>query len=561
VRSDTIKKGFERAPHRALLRACGVSENELERPFVGVCNSYTDIIPGHVHLRDLAELAKRTIRAAGGVPFEFNTIGVDDGIAMGHGGMRFSLPSRELIADAVETVVQAHCLDGLVCIPNCDKIVPGMLMGALRVNVPTVFVSGGPMAAGRTSAGEVADLVSVFEAVGAFVRGSIDEARLLELERVACPTCGSCAGLFTANTMNCLCEALGLALPGNGTALATAEERLRLVERAAAWVMVLVERDVRPRSIVTREAIDNAFALDLAMGGSTNTVLHLLAVAAEAGVRYPLARVNELADRVPYLCRVAPADPQVHMEDVHRAGGVSAILGELARGPGLLHLDQPTVAAESLRAQLGDRRSIDATVIRPVEHAVAPRGGLAILFGSLAPEGAVIKTGAVDPSITVHTGPAVVYESQETAAAGILGGEVSEGDVVVIRNEGPRGGPGMQEMLAPTSQLVGMGLGSKVALVTDGRFSGGTRGICVGHVAPEAAAGGPLAVVRNGDQVRIDLAQRRIDLLLSRGEVAARLERWSPPPPRASAGWLARYQRLVTSASAGAVLAHDQVIR
>jgi dihydroxy-acid dehydratase len=554
VRSDAVKKGFERAPHRALLRACGVSEDDFERPFIGVCNSYTDIIPGHVHLRGLAGLAKRAIKEAGGVPFEFNTIGVDDGIAMGHDGMRFSLPSRELIADAVETVVQAHCLDGLVCIPNCDKIVPGMLMGALRVNVPTVFVSGGPMAAGRTSDGEVTDLISVFEGVGAFKKGSIDEGRLLELERVACPTCGSCAGLFTANTMNSLCEALGLALPGNGTALALTEERRKLVERAGALVMELVERDLRPRSVVTLEALDNAFALDLAMGGSTNTVLHLLALAAEAGVSYPLARINELADRVPYLCKVAPADPKVHMEDVHRAGGISAILGELARKEGLLHLDQPTVAAQSLRAQIGDQRSSDAAVIRPVEQAVAPRGGLSILFGSLATEGAVIKSGAVDPSITSHTGPALVFESQEAAVAGILGGEVSEGDVVVIRNEGPRGGPGMQEMLAPTSQIVGMGLGSKVALITDGRFSGGTRGICVGHVAPEAAAGGPIAVIKNGDQVRIDLAERRIDLLLPEEEVASRLEKWTPPEPRARTGWLARYQRLVTSASAGAVL-------
>jgi dihydroxy-acid dehydratase len=554
VRSDAIKEGFERAPHRALLRACGVSEEELRRPFIGVCNSYTDMIPGHVHLYALGELAKRAIRAAGGVPFVFNTIGVDDGIAMGHDGMRFSLPSRELIADAVETVVEAHCLDGLLCIPNCDKIVPGMLMGALRVDVPTVFVSGGPMAAGRTRDGEVVDLVSVFEGVGAYSRGRIEEERLLELERVACPSCGSCAGLFTANTMNCLCEALGLALPGNGTALALSEERQRLVAAAGTLAVELVERSLRPRSVVTREAIENALALDLALGGSTNSVLHLLAVASEAGVSYPLARVNELADRVPHLCRVAPADPRVHMEDVHRAGGVSAILGELARGPGLLHLEQPTVAAPTLRAQIGDRRSADPTVIRSLEAPAAPRGGLAVLFGNLAPEGAVIKTGAVEPSVAVHTGPARVYESQAAAVTGILGGEVCEGEVVVIRNQGPRGGPGMPEMLAPTSQLVGAGLGSKVALVTDGRFSGGTRGICIGHVSPEAAQGGPIAVVQTGDTVRIDLERRRLDLLLSDAQLQTRLASWSPPRQQPTRGWLARYRRLVASASAGAVM-------
>jgi len=556
VRSDAVKKGFERAPHRALLRACGVSEDDFGKPFIGVCNSYTDIVPGHVHLRGLAGLAKRAIREAGGVPFEFNTIGVDDGIAMGHGGMRFSLPSRELIADAVETMAQAHCLDGLVCIPNCDKIVPGMLMGALRVNVPAVFVSGGPMAAGRTSDGQVADLISVFEGVGAFKKGSIDEDRLLELERVACPTCGSCAGLFTANTMNCLCEALGLALPGNGTALALTEERRRLVERAGALVMELVERDLRPRAVVTREALDDAFALDLAMGGSTNTVLHLLAVAAEAGVSYPLVRINELADRVPYLCKVAPSDPQVHMEDVHRAGGVSAILGELSLREGLLHLDRPTVSSETLRAQIADRRSIDAAVIRPVEQAVAPRGGLSILFGSLAPEGAVIKTGAVDPSIAVHTGPALVYESQEAAVAGILGGEVSEGDVVVIRNEGPRGGPGMQEMLAPTSYIMGQGLGDKVALITDGRFSGGTRGACIGHVSPEGAAGGPIGLLREGDVIEIDIPGRVLKVRLSEDELAQRRAAWQPPEPRFKTGWLARYTEMATSANTGAVLAN-----
>lgn len=553
MRSDIIKKGFERAPHRSLLKACGLTDEDFAKPFIGVCNSYVDIIPGHVHLQEFGRVVKEAVRKAGGVPFEFNTIGVDDGIAMGHAGMKYSLPSRELIADCLETMVQAHCFDGLICIPNCDKIVPGMLMGALRVNIPTIFVSGGPMAAGKTEDGEVVDLISVFEGVGAYQAGVIDEARLKELEDAGCPTCGSCAGLFTANSMNCLCEALGMALPGNGTILAVAKERLELVRQAAKMIMELIERDIKPRDIVTAEAIDNAFALDMAMGGSTNTVLHTLALAAEAGLDYPISRLNEVAERIPYLCRVAPADPNVHMEDIERAGGMTAVLGELSKRPGALHLQQMTATGRTLGENIRGANTAEAEVIRPVDRPFMETGGLAVIFGNLAPEGAVIKVGAVDPSIMVLEGPAIVYESQEDAVSGILGGEVKAGHVVVIRYEGPKGGPGMQEMLAPTSQIVGVGLGTKVALITDGRFSGGTRGACIGHISPEAAEGGPIAIVKNGDPIRVDIPNRRLDLLVDEKEIAKRRERWSPPGPKITTGWLSRYSKLVTSASTGAV--------
>lgn len=553
MRSDIIKKGFERAPHRSLLKACGLTDEDFAKPFIGVCNSYVDIIPGHVHLQEFGRVVKEAVRMAGGVPFEFNTIGVDDGIAMGHTGMKFSLPSRELIADCLETMVEAHCFDGLICIPNCDKIVPGMLMGALRVNIPTIFVSGGPMAAGKTKDGEVVDLISVFEGVGAYQAGTIDEARLKELEDAGCPTCGSCSGLFTANSMNCLCEALGLALPGNGTILAVAEERLELVRQAAKMILELIERDIKPRDIVTAEAVDNAFALDMAMGGSTNTVLHTLALAAEAGLDYPIGRLNEVAERVPYLCRVAPADPNVHMEDIERAGGMTAVLGELAKRPGTLHLDQLTATGRTLGENIQGAETGEPEVIRPIERPFMETGGLAVMFGNLAPDGAVIKVGAVDPSIMVHEGPAIVYESQEDAVSGILGGEVKAGHIVVIRYEGPKGGPGMQEMLAPTSQIVGVGLGTKVALITDGRFSGGTRGACIGHISPEAAEGGPIAIVQNGDPIKVDIPNRRLDLLLDEKEIARRRERWSPPEPKITSGWLGRYSKLVTSASTGAV--------
>ena len=553
MRSDRIKRGITRAPHRALLKATGVTDADFGKPFIAICNSYIDIIPGHVHLQRVGAVVKKAVREAGGVPFEFNTIGVDDGIAMGHVGMNYSLPSRELIADSVETVVAAHAFDGMVCIPNCDKIVPGMLMAAVRLDIPTVFVSGGPMAAGRTPDGEKVDLVSVFEGVGAYEAGRIDAKRLEMLENHGCPTCGSCSGMFTANSMNCLCEALGLALPFNGSALAETAERETLFRRAAEQVLELVERDLTPRQIVTREAIDDAFALDMAMGGSTNTVLHTLAIAQEAGIDYPIERIRDVAGRVPHLCKVSPSGPW-HMEDIHRAGGVPAVLAELAKDPDTLHLDRPTVTCNTLRQDLEGREILDPEVIRPRTNPHSSVGGLAVLFGSLAPEGAVIKTAGVG-GIRRHRGPARVFESEEDASKAILSRKVVAGEVVVVRYEGPKGGPGMQEMLGPTAQIQGIGLGEEVALVTDGRFSGGSRGLSVGHVSPEAAAGGPIAAVRDGDWITLDLDTGRLDLEVEPDEVERRLAELTPYALDVDSRWLHRYSRLVTSASQGAILA------
>jgi len=552
MRSDRIKKGFERAPHRSLLKATGVTDADMRKPFIAIVNSYVDIIPGHVHLQEFGRVVKEAVRAAGGVPFEFNTIGVDDGIAMGHIGMNFSLPSRELIADSVETMVMAHAFDGMICIPNCDKIVPGMLMGAMRVDIPTIFISGGPMPAGQMPDGRKVDLISVFEGVGAYKAGKIDETELKMLEDFGCPSCGSCSGMFTANSMNCLLEALGLALPYNGSALAETPERIALAEEAARRIMALIDEDLTARRIVTAEAIDDAFALDMAMGGSTNTVLHTLALAYEAGIDYPLERINEVAARVPHICKVSPAS-NWHMEDVHRAGGVPAILKEIAKNGNTLHLDRPTVTGKTLRENIADAAITDYEVIRPAEDPYSAQGGLAVLFGSLAPDGAVIKIGAISDAMRRHCGPARVYESEEAASRGILNGEVQPGEVVVIRYEGPRGGPGMQEMLGPTAQIQGMGLGDSVALVTDGRFSGGSRGVSIGHVSPEAAAGGPLAAVRNGDLIDIDLDARRLDLLVDPDEVARRLAALPDFEPDIPSRWLRRYARLVSSASTGAV--------
>jgi dihydroxy-acid dehydratase len=551
MRSDRIKKGFERSPHRSLLKATGVTDGDMSKPFIAVCNSYIDIIPGHVHLQRFGKVVKEAVRQAGAVPFEFNTIGVDDGIAMGHVGMNYSLPSRELIADSVETVVNAHAFDGMICIPNCDKIVPGMLMGALRVDIPTIFVSGGPMAAGQTPDGRTVDLISVFEGVGAYQAGKIDEAELKTLEDYGCPSCGSCSGMFTANSMNCLLEAIGLALPYNGSALADTEERRALARQAAEILLGLIEADLTPRKIVTDEAIDDAFALDMAMGGSTNTVLHTLAAAYEAGLSYPLERINEVALRVPHICKVSPSS-HWHMEDVHRAGGVPAILKEISRRDGVLHLNRPTASGKTLAENIASAELRDTEVIRTCENAYSPTGGLAILFGSLAPEGAVIKTAGV-AGARQHRGPARVYESEEEATRGILAGEVKAGEVVVIRYEGPRGGPGMQEMLGPTAQLQGMGLGETVALITDGRFSGGSRGMSIGHVSPEAAARGPIAAVRDGDVIRIDLDRRSLDLELSDEEIEGRLASLPAFRTEIDSRWLRRYSRLVSSASTGAV--------
>ncbi|MCJ7661635.1 MAG: dihydroxy-acid dehydratase [Anaerolineales bacterium] len=498
MRSDRIKKGFERAPHRSLLRASGVRDEDMGKPFIAIANSYVDIIPGHVHLNSFGEIVREAVREAGGVPFMFHTIGVDDGIAMGHVGMKYSLPSREIIADSVETMVDAHWFDGLICITNCDKIIPGMLMGALRSNVPTIFVSGGPMAAGHLADGRTVDLSSVFEGVGAYKAGTISDEELTELEQVACPTCGSCAGLFTANSMNCICEALGIALPGNGSILAVDERREVLARAAGKQIMTLVEMDLKPRDIITRETVDNAFALDMAMGGSTNTVLHLLAVAHEAGIDYPLELLNDLSERIPNLCKVSPSS-KYRMEDVDRAGGISAILWELSKKPDTLHLGQKTVTGRTIGENIAGHETLDPACIRPVENAYSQTGGLRILFGNLAPKGAVVKSAGVLPEMMQYRGPARVYNSHDEANAGILGSEVQPGEVVVIRYEGPKGGPGMQEMLAPTANLAGMGLGTSVSLVTDGRFSGATRGASIGHVSPVAAEGGPIALVETGD--------------------------------------------------------------
>jgi dihydroxy-acid dehydratase len=556
MRSDVIKKGYERAGHRSLLRAVGLKESDFSKPFIGVANSYVGIIPGHVHLQEVGRIVREAIYAAGGVPFEFNTIGVDDGIAMGHTGMRFSLPSRELIADAVETMAMAHCFDGLVLIGNCDKIVPGMLMAAMRVNIPAIYVSGGPMAAGKLADGKAIDLATVFEGVGAYSAGKIDEAALLELEKKGCPTCGSCSGMFTANSMNCLAEALGMALPGNGTVLAVDEGRKELYRTAGRQILKLVERDLKPRDIVNRESVDNAFCLDMAMGGSTNTVLHTLAIAHEAGVPYSLDRINQLSDRVPYLCKVSPAGHH-HVEDVNRAGGISAILNRLAEKGDILKLERPTVTGKTLGEVIRDAAVKDPEVIRPLENPYRQTGGLAVLFGNLAPEGGVVKVGGVAPEMLRHEGPAVIFESQDEALAGILNGQVKAGDVVVIRHEGPRGGPGMQEMLSPTAAIIGRGLGNSVSLITDGRFSGATHGGCIGHVSPEAAAGGPIGLLRTGDRIRIDIDKRLLEVDLSEAAFTARRAAWKPPEPRVKTGWLYRYSKMVTSGSRGAVLQAD----
>ncbi len=556
MRSDLIKKGFEKAPHRSLLRATGVikSDEDFNKPFIGICNSYIDLIPGHVHLQELGRLVKEFVREAGGVPFEFNTIGVDDGIAMGHLGMRYSLASRELIADSVETVAEAHRLDGMICIPNCDKIVPGMMMAAVRLNIPTIFVSGGPMKAGRKADGTKIDLISVFEGVGKHKTGEISDDELKELEQNGCPTCGSCSGMFTANSMNCLMEALGFALPGNGTILAINPDRINLFKTAAERIIDLVNKDIKPSDILTESSFKNAFALDMAMGGSTNTVLHALAIANEAGIKFNLSELNKISANTPYICKVSPATNLVHIEDVDRAGGISAILREISKVPGAIDGNQMTVTGKTLAENISGAEIKDKDVIKSIENPYSATGGLAILFGNLAPEGAVIKAGAVDPEMMVHRGPARIYESQEAAVEGILGGEVKPGEVVVIRYEGPKGGPGMPEMLSPTSAIVGMGLGAKVALITDGRFSGGTRGAAIGHVSPEAAERGPIAALKAGDIVAINIPERKLEVELSDAEIEARLRELPEFQPKIKKGYLARYSQMVTSASTGAIL-------
>lgn len=559
MRSDTIKKGTERAPHRSLLRATGAvrSNKDFDKPFIGVANSFVEIIPGHAHLNKVGEIVKEAIREAGGIPFEFNTIGVCDGVAMGHTGMKYSLPSRELIADSVETMVAAHRFDGLVCIPNCDKITPGMLMGVMRTNVPSIFVSGGPMAAGVSKTGKAIDLISVFEGVASHRTGQIGDEDLLDLESNACPTCGSCSGMFTANSMNCLCEALGLALPGNGTVLAVDPRRNDLYREAARRIIAIIEADIKPRDIVTPESVDNALILDMAMGGSTNTVLHTLALASEAEIEYDLDRINALSKRTPNICKVAPSC-HYHIEDVDRAGGVSAILNEIAKIDGLLNTGAITVTGKTLGENIADAAIADEECIRRLDNAYSSEGGLAVLLGNLAPCGAVVKSAGVASGMLRFEGKAVIFESQEEAAEGILGGKVVAGDVVVIRHEGPKGGPGMQEMLAPTSYIMGQNLGDKVALITDGRFSGGTRGACIGHVSPEAAVGGPIGLLEPGDTICIDIPARELSVALSDEELAERKKQWTPPAPRFTEGWLGRYAVMATSANTGGVLRCQQ---
>jgi len=553
MRSDTVKKGFQRAPHRSLLHACGLSDEDINKPFIGIANSFCEIVPGHVHLNKVGRAVKKAVQNAGGTAFEFNTIAVCDGIAMGHTGMKYSLASREIIADSVETMACAHCFDALVCIPNCDKIIPGMLMAAVRLNIPTIFVSGGPMAAGKTKNGKTVDLISVFEGVAQLNAGKIDEEKLKELERTGCPGQGSCSGMFTANSMNCLCEAIGIALPGNGTILAVNPKRENLYKTAGRQIITLIEKDIKPLDIINEKSLDNALALDMAMGGSTNTVLHTLAVASEAGIKYDLERINAISQKCPNICRVSPSSDW-HVEDVDAAGGISAILNEISKVPGLLNSNCLTVTGKNLGENIADAKIKNTECIHPLDKAYSQTGGLAILKGNLAPNGSVVKTAGVAESMLKHSGPAVIFESQEEACDGILAGKVKDGDVVVIRCEGPKGGPGMQEMLSPTSYIVGAGLGESVALITDGRFSGGTKGACIGHISPEAAVGGPIGLLNNGDIIEIDIPNNTINVKLSEQELAERKKNWKPPTPRITKGYLAKYASMATSADTGAVL-------
>lgn len=553
MRSDMIKKGVDRAPHRSLLYAAGVKTKDLDKPFIGICNSYIDIIPGHVHLQEFGKVVKQAIIDAGGIPFEFNTIGVDDGIAMGHIGMRYSLPSRELIADSAETVINAHWFDGVFYIPNCDKITPGMLMAAVRTNVPSIFVTGGPMEPGVSSKGEPLSLTSVFEGVGAYKSGRMSESELLDIEQNACPTCGSCSGMFTANSMNSLMEMVGLTVPGNATIVATSDKRHELIKQAARNLVDMIKNDVKPRDIVTKEAIDDAFALDMAMGGSTNTVLHTLALAHEAEIDYDINDINTVAERVPYLAKIMPAS-NYSMHDIHLSGGISAIINELTKIPGAIHPDRITVTGKTIRENVANDEITNTDVIRTKDNPYSKVGGLSILFGNIAPNGGVIKVGAVDPSIQTFRGEAICFESQDAAQEAIDNGTVQAGHVVVIRYEGPKGGPGMPEMLAPTSAIQGRGLGKEVALITDGRFSGASRGISIGHISPEAAEGGPIALINNGDIITIDLPARTINVEVAEEELAKRAETLPAFEPKIKKGWLARYSSLVTSASTGGTM-------
>lgn len=557
MRSDIIKKGFDKAPHRSLLRATGLKDEDFDKPFIGIANSYIDIIPGHFFLHEYGEIVKEAIREAGGVPFVFNTVGVDDGIAMGHEGMLYSLPSREIIADSMETVMNAHQLDAMICIPNCDKIVPGMIMGALRINVPTVFVSGGPMAAGHKKDGTPIDLATAFEAVGQHADGNMSDEELYDIECNACPSGGSCSGMFTANSMNTLCEAMGIALPGNGTVLAMTPERIEMVKKAAKRIVEMALEDNPKnniRNILNEKAVHNAFVVDMAMGGSSNTVLHMLAIAKEAEVDFPIEKINEIADKVAHIAKISPSLTTVHMADIDKAGGVNAVMKEVSRRGGLLNLDAKTVTGETIGERIADATIKDTSIIHTNENAYSQVGGLSILFGNLALEGAVVKTAGIDPTMRQFKGTAVCFNSQPEAISGIMSHKVKAGDVVVIRYEGPKGGPGMQEMLAPTALIQGMGLGSSVALITDGRFSGATKGASIGHVSPEAAEGGLIALIEDGDEIELDTDAHLLQLNVSEEVLAKRKAAWKPYKNEVKSKWLKRYQLLVSNASNGAVL-------
>ena len=553
MRSDQMKKGLERAPHRSLFKALGLTDAEIDRPMIGIANSANEVIPGHLHLNQVAAAVKAGIRMAGGTPFEFSTIGICDGIIMGHEGMKYSLSSRELVADSVESMGMGYPFDGLVLIPNCDKIIPGMMMAAARLDIPAILVSGGPMLTGEFQGRDV-DLITVFESVGKVKVGAMTPEDLNEMEGCACPGVGSCAGMFTANSMNCLSEVLGLALPYNGTIPAVYAERIRLAKETGIQIMELVKKDIRPSRILTKQAFENAVTVDMAFGGSTNTSLHLPAIAREAGVELSLRTFNEFSGKTPHLCSMSPGGPH-HLQDLHQAGGIPALIAELIRG-GLIHDASLTVTGKSIGENVKGKKIRNPGVIRTIDKPYHPTGGLAVLFGNLAPGGAVVKQSAVDEAMLRHTGPARVFDSEEDAQKSILDSKIRKGDVVIIRYEGPKGGPGMREMLAPTSAIVGVGRDRDVALLTDGRFSGGSRGAAIGHISPEAAEGGPIAVVKDGDMVEIDIPARKLNVLVSEDELKKRLSRWKPPK-RELKGYLKRYASLVQSANTGAVFKED----
>ncbi|ACL74689.1 dihydroxy-acid dehydratase [Ruminiclostridium cellulolyticum] len=551
MRSDIVKKGIEKAPHRSLFKAMGYTDEELERPLIGVANSKSEIIPGHIHLDKLTEAVKAGIRMAGGTPIEFGAIGVCDGIAMGHTGMKYSLATRELIADSCEAMSKAHSFDGMVFIPNCDKIVPGMLMAAARINIPSIVISGGPMLSLNRD-GKQLDLNSLFEAVGSYKAGTMTKEEVDDIEDHACPGCGSCSGMFTANSMNCLTEVLGMGLTGNGTIPAVYAERIRLAKYAGMKIMELVEKDIKPSDILTNEAFENALTVDMALGCSTNSVLHLPAIANELGIEINLDIINEISSRTPNLCKLAPAG-KYHIQDLYSAGGVQAVMSELAKKD-LLHLDLVTATGKTIRENIQNAKVKDYEIVKSIDTPYSATGGIAVLRGNIAPDGAVVKKSAVAEKMLIHTGPARVFDSEDEAITAIYSGQINKGDVVIIRYEGPKGGPGMREMLSPTSAIAGMGLDSDVALITDGRFSGASRGASIGHVSPEAMEGGPIALVQEGDIVDIDIPAGRINIQVTNEEMVKRKESWKAPKPKITTGYLGRYARLVTSASTGAVL-------